>query len=153
MFGKPMHECFLVVDEQIRSHGGNSVTGWAIWELPGVFVEAEYHAVWKSPQGDLIDVAPRSSWFPEITFLPQPSLVYRGQQLDNIRRPLVKDNDVKRFLFLMQQRFNVLNAGERASQLQVHLTDREAKAFASLERELAQLERRIHKRYASNFGD
>ena len=53
------NECFPLVDEYISNHGGERILGWAIWELPGLFIEAEFHAVWKAPAGELIDLSPR----------------------------------------------------------------------------------------------
>lgn len=31
-------DCFNVVAEQVAGHGGQQIIGWAIWELPGVFI-------------------------------------------------------------------------------------------------------------------
>ena len=37
---------------------GESVFGWAVFAFPGAYWEAQHHAVWRSPAGDLLDVTP-----------------------------------------------------------------------------------------------
>jgi hypothetical protein len=60
-------------------------------------------------------------------------------------------NDVKRFLFLRQRRFAILNAGERALQHALILPKADMRELEANEKEGMRLERRIHKRYAANF--
>ena len=150
-WGKPLNECFQVVADHITANGGERVVGWAVWELPGVFIEAELHAVWKSPVGEFLDLVPRGWSFPRITFLPEPGRTYDGRAVDNIRRALVKDNDVKRFLFLRSQHFEIMNRGDRAKQSEVTLTRPEATQINALVKEGTRCEARFRKRYAANF--
>jgi hypothetical protein len=109
--GVPLNECFSILPDYIASHGGSQVIGWAVWERPRVFIEAEFHAVWRSPDGELVDIVPRARQFDEILFLPDAARPYTGRQVDNVRRALVNDNDVKRFLFLFHRQFEILNTG------------------------------------------
>lgn len=51
-------DCFPVVEAHVRNVGGDVVYGWRIWELPWTYIGAEFHAVWRSPGGDLIDITP-----------------------------------------------------------------------------------------------
>lgn len=94
---QPPLECFTIVPEYIAAHGGEQLNGWAIWEVPGVFIEAEFHAISRDPAGELRDLTPRLNYPVSITFLPDPDRVYRGRQVDNIREPLVDDADIIRF--------------------------------------------------------
>ncbi|MEZ5632417.1 MAG: hypothetical protein R3F09_17130 [Burkholderiaceae bacterium] len=151
ILNKPYNDCFNVVLEQVTNHGGQQIIGWAIWELPGVFIEAEFHAVWQSPEGELVDVVPRVRPFTHISFLPDASRTYKNRQVDNIRRQLVVDNDVKQFLFLCRRRFEILNAGQRALQHEVLLPKAELRELERNDKLAMRLERRIHKRYESNF--
>jgi len=57
--GAPADECFYLVEAQCKEHGGRSATGWALWELPTLFVEAEFHCVWERPDGTLVDITPK----------------------------------------------------------------------------------------------
>jgi hypothetical protein len=87
------------------SNGGKQYNGWAIWEWPKVFIEAEFHCVWESPEGKLIDLTPDDLQLDKILFLPQPKKQYRGCQVNNIRKPLSGDKDVHRFIELAGKRF------------------------------------------------
>jgi hypothetical protein len=51
-------DCFNNVRRRIDRDGGALRTGWAIWEWPRVYVEAEHHAVWEDPEGALYDITP-----------------------------------------------------------------------------------------------
>ncbi len=109
---QPENECFPIVEDYVAANGGKRVIGWSIWERPGVFIEAEFHAVWRSESGQHLDIAPRPIPFTSITFLPDPERNYDGFQVDNIRKPLVKDNDLVRYLFLFKRRFEIVNTGD-----------------------------------------
>ena len=144
---KPEKECFPIVEERIALEGGREVLGWALWEWPGVFIEAEFHAVWSPPSGGLIDITPRGLAAPNILFLPDPTRKYEGRQVANIRKQLVKDNDVTRYLFTFHRIFEILNAGDRAFQHAVELPSKALKELNAVQKEGAQLERRLQKRY------
>ena len=145
---KPTNECFSLIPEYVATNGGSQVIGWAIWEFSGVFIEAEFHAVWCSPTGKLVDIVPRVKSFKEILFLPDSSRKYEHRQVDNIRKQLVEDNDVKRFLFLFHRQFQILNAGERAYQRGViSLPKATAREIESIRKDLARLQQRINNRY------
>lgn len=81
----PLQECFDTVDTYITEHGGTRVLGWTLWELPGLFIEAEFHAVWESPTGDMKDLTPRPSPTNRILFIRDPSMNYNGGRVNNIR--------------------------------------------------------------------
>ena len=40
--GAPANECFPLVRRQVEAEGGELVIGWSLWELPSLFVEAEF---------------------------------------------------------------------------------------------------------------
>ncbi|ABM37575.1 hypothetical protein [Polaromonas naphthalenivorans] len=146
--GQPERECFSVVEQQVSEFGGQLVLGWAIWERTGVFIEAEFHAVWRNPDAKLIDVVPRFATFGSITFLPDANSKYNGQQVDNVRKSMVKDMDVVRFLFLAKRRFEIFNTGDLANQHgEIALPKRLYREYEKLMKEWARLERRIEARY------
>src|SRR5438552_1876414 len=76
-------ECFPNVAAKIAQEAGTVEHGWAIWEWPGVFLEAEFHAVWGSPDGKLIDVTPTPDGEKRILYLPDPKRKYQGTSLPN----------------------------------------------------------------------
>lgn len=145
---KPLLECFSIVPEHIVSHGGKQLTGWAIWETPGVFIEAEFHAVWQDNEGLLHDLTPRPIPLGHILFVPDPGREYAGRQVDNIRSAMVDDLDVIRFLYIFKRRFEILNKGDLANQHgEIVLPPKAAKEYRKLEKEVAQLHLRLSRRY------
>lgn len=110
-----VNDCFCNIESRIKRDGGGIKYGWAIWYLPGVLMEAEFHAVWLSPEGEFIDITPRPIQFKEIMFLPDPKRVYLGRQVDNIRIPLSKDQKVKEFIQLCEKIYKIMNEGELAN--------------------------------------
>lgn len=96
-------ECFAAVLQQTKTHGGQQVCGWHIRECKGVFIEAEFHCVWRSRAGVLIDVAAHPMPCRSITFVVDPKMVYEGHQVDNVRLALTDDRDVQHWLDLQAE--------------------------------------------------
>jgi hypothetical protein len=89
--------CFYNVEDKVKASGGGVQYGWTIWEQPGILIEAEFHAVWISPQSEFVDITEKVDGEQEILFLPDSSRVWEGEMIENIRRPLV-DNAYTRHL-------------------------------------------------------
>lgn len=109
-------ECTQNVDAVIENLGGSSEYGWQLWEtLPGVLLEAQFHAVWVGDDGRRFDVTP-----PELAgvrhtvFLRDPALEYGGQQIDNVRVALVDDPIVLEFIEAAKRFFELTNEGQLA---------------------------------------
>ena len=88
--GSIVRECYFNVLNQVERKGGELVFGWAIWEWPRVFIEAEHHAVWLK-DGELIDVTPHECDVRRVLFLPDPTATYDfegGTRRNNYRRPI-----------------------------------------------------------------
>ena len=114
--GAKHDECFTAVKRKIESEGGRALYGWSIWQSP-VMVEGEFHAVWESPTGELVDITPKKNGVGQIMFAPDPTATYDGRQVSNVRMPVYR-NDVlvERFIEINEAIFEVLNRGERAFQ-------------------------------------
>lgn len=110
------NDCFPVVERYARQHGGSVSYGWQIWEWPGVMVEAEFHAVHRSPAGALRDLTPKLLPTPRILFLPDPTRRYEGTQVSNVRRPLTADPRIVEFIQVCNDEFQLMNRGSRALQ-------------------------------------
>lgn len=84
------NDCFENVRRQIDEKGGEIIHGWRVFTLPSVFHEAEFHAVWKSPQGELLDVSlPPEEGTRRIVFFPDPTRSFQGEPLLNRHWPLI----------------------------------------------------------------
>lgn len=92
--------CFQNVERAIARKGGSSVLGWTIWMRPGVYVEAEHHALWLPPMhARPLDITPKEEGERRTMFLPDPTATYRdGTLRPNKRHALVDDAVVHRFL-------------------------------------------------------
>lgn len=77
--------CFYNVIDKVNNDNGQIVYGWKLHKL--IFLEeAERHAVWKSPNGELVDVTPDEVYNDRILFLEDDKgWVYDGKYSDNIR--------------------------------------------------------------------
>jgi len=111
---KPINECFNIVEEHIASYGGEKMNGWALWEWSHVFIEAEFHCVWKSPEGEIFDLTPKPKAFDSILFLPDPEKKYRGRQVNNIRKPLNLEREILEYIKLANRHFKYMNEGHLA---------------------------------------
>ncbi|MHA0363652.1 hypothetical protein ACXY6Z_17255 [Sphingomonas aquatilis] len=65
--------CSDGVAQKVLADGGNPVFGWTIWEWPEALLTAEFHCVWKSPEGDLFDITPKPKREERILFVPDTS--------------------------------------------------------------------------------
>jgi hypothetical protein len=94
------HNCFINVPNKIKKVGGRQVIGWAIWLWPQMYIEAEFHCVWISPDGLLIDITPKDKPTHKVFFLPDSTKKYDGQQVNNIRQAIT-NNGLIEDLFLV----------------------------------------------------
>jgi hypothetical protein len=136
-----------VVPKHVSAYGGDQVFGWTIWEWPKVFIEAEFHSVWRDSEGAMLDVTKKSREIPRILFLPDPSRRYSGRQVNNRRKPLCHDPDVKRFIELSDLYHQALNEGDLADYYgEIELSERAS--LNEIERE--QVQQRLIRRYGAN---
>lgn len=128
-----VNECFPNVIRKVQNDGGEVVYGWQVWLWESVFIEAEYHAIWKSPTGDLIDITPKTCRTDEILFIPDPKRVYEGKDVDNIRKKLCRNNLVDDFIRLAECRFQLFSSGSKGESRQVSVPEDEVKALLELQ--------------------
>lgn len=100
-FGKE-GECFENVKNFIKKYGGKELIGWAIWEIPQVMLEAEFHCAVKM-KDKIIDVTPRINNEKQIVFIPDPQKKYTGQSIDNLRYPIINSKVVKDFIKISEE--------------------------------------------------
>ena len=54
------NECFNNVPRMVKQYGGSMISGWAVWQRGNMLLDAEAHAIWRTPDGKLIDITPHS---------------------------------------------------------------------------------------------
>lgn len=102
-----LDDCFMDVHRQVEQLGGAIQHGWTIWEWPGIFAEAEFHAVWCSPEGELVDVAAKRHEETTILLTPDPTRVFKERRVPNVRFAISRDPRVKQF-FELHDRYGKL---------------------------------------------
>ncbi len=130
-----VNECFPNVDEKVKKDGGEIVYGWQLWKGT-LITEAEYHAVWKSPAGELVDITPKQPPIKEILFIQDDNVKYTGVQIDNIR---IRNNNnlvINDYIDVHRALFRLMNKGERAQSYKLSFTEREMQLYSAL-REMA----------------
>ena len=110
--GSKILDCFENVKKKIDRSYGEMLCGWVIWEWKGVLEEAEYHAVWRSPQGKILDITPQSDGEKKVLFVPCPKDIYDGIRKDNIRLAVRDDMIVHHFILLCEEIFKKQSAIE-----------------------------------------
>jgi len=134
-----VNDCFPVVERYARCHGGSVCYGWQIWEWSGVMIEAEFHAVWRSPTGELRDLTPKQIPVSQIMFLPDSGRRYEGWPVCNVRRSLSSDPRVSQFIKSCEDEFEFMNRGERATQHgELHVSAEDALEITAIQRRKAE---------------
>ena len=80
--------CFENVRAVVRQSGGSFQHGWRMREQATAYVEGEFYAVWRDPEGALIDVTPRADGQTTILFLPETQTAWQGEDVESRRMML-----------------------------------------------------------------
>ena len=112
---EPINECFTAVPKHIIRYGGKQRIGWRIHIWRKVLIEAEFHSVWESPEGKIIDITPKINKINFIIFLPDTTKCYTGIQVNNIRESLSVDKNVTKHSKLWDKFFLHTNDGNLAN--------------------------------------
>ena len=143
--GAEINECWVEVPKYVAENGGEMVLGWSIGEMPELFIEAQFHAVWKY-NDTYLDITPKEIKTTRVLFLPDDSLTLTGKQLDNIRHSYRRNEYVADFFEAHQIRFEFLNRGERANQFgDLQLSDSEWDEFGMIMRAIEATSLRVSK--------
>jgi len=89
--GHKFNDCYFNVKRKIAKDGGSILYGWTVWEAPKKMIEAEFHAVWVSDGGELVDITPHADGERRIVFIPDHTRVYTKEPVDNVRLSLCND--------------------------------------------------------------
>lgn len=111
--GERSTDSFAVVARQVAAEQGEAVPGWVLRELPGVYVEAEFCALWRSPEGELRDVVPRETRTRRVMFLADPLRATAATPLPSVRRAVVNDPVLLQYLATFDGEAELFARGER----------------------------------------
>jgi len=134
--------CFENVARKVSEKGGSIAYGWAVWHLPGLYFEAEHHAVWRNKVGNLIDVSPQMGGRKRLLFLSDESAIYDPFAL----RPntMAPDGDSERAR-------QMVDLGNRRHALLIRCRvpgTAEIRLYEHDQLELAEIDRQIHEAMA-----
>ena len=120
-----MNACFPSVKEKINRDGGDMLLGWTL-RKETFLMSAEFHAVWKSPRGELLDVTPKGILNPhgenlivptdKILFVFAPHAKYEGQQVNSVYLNISGNPLADDFIDCAHHVFGMMNRGSRAMQ-------------------------------------
>ena len=128
-----VNECFPAIEKKIERDDGSRVLGWQIWKTK-ILIDAEFHAIWKSTVGELIDITPKQILFQKILFLPDSKAKYDGVQVDNIRLNISGNRLVDDFIEIAKAIYRMENKGERAFQYEVSFSGSESQIYQNLKK-------------------
>jgi hypothetical protein len=80
-------DCHGNAAKKVQRDGGQIRFGWVVWEVPDWEIRLEFHSVWQSPQGHLVDVSPPVHGGRVVLFLPDPIRVYEGRSISSVHYP------------------------------------------------------------------
>lgn len=101
------NECYGNVEKQVKKNGGSIEYGWIIWEIPEIYLEAEFHAVWINNAGEYIDITPKKDGEKRILFLKDSKRKFTGELIDNIRKPLVDNAQTRTMVLVGKKTFEI----------------------------------------------
>ena len=114
-----VNECFVNVPEKIAKDGGESIVGWTL-RKETMLMSAEFHSIWKSPTGKLLDITPREDApTSRILFVSAPEKVYEGKWVNNIDLNISENPLMDDYIACREAIFNITNRGERAHQRKI----------------------------------
>lgn len=129
--------CFVNVLRHIERHGGELLCGWRTGlGLAGIYIAAQYHGIWRSPEGDLRDITPWPEPAPYY-FAWDPALTYDGSMRDNKRKPFIDHPALSRLFAAQERLFEIQTvAGRERFVGKLMLRGGEAAEFERLTREV-----------------
>ncbi len=96
-------ECHENVKKRILNHGGEAQYGWAISDIPGWAIQAEFHSIWRADDGNLLDPTPPLHGGPRVLFLPDPIKVYEGRNIPGVHCPYDDSSRCREFASISQE--------------------------------------------------
>lgn len=125
--------CFPNVLLKIEKDGGEIIYGWEIM-LTNLLIEAQRHAIWKSPKGNLLDITPRNYVANDCAFVEDNSWTYKGQVSDNIRINITENPAVDHLILVAETITKLYQTGKRNEKGELVLINKIINVIKVLER-------------------
>ena len=106
-------DSFAVVARRVAAEQGEPVLGWVLRELPGMYAEAEFCVLWRSPLGELLDVVARETRTRRVLFLADAVRGAAGKPVPSVRRAVVNDPVLLQYLATLDLEAELFGRGER----------------------------------------
>ena len=81
-------KCHFNVMKAVDEQGGSIVFGWVIWLCNRGWLEAEFHSLWRSPDGKLLDITPDPDGETRRLFVIDRHRRWEGHAIPSRRKPL-----------------------------------------------------------------
>lgn len=104
-----MGACYLNVADYVAINGGELQYGWLIWQLTGIYLTAEHHAVVRKGEA-LIDITPPLGGERRVLFLPS-ALAWSGKPITNKYAPVKSTPLTQRVCELQLRNCELFNSG------------------------------------------
>lgn len=129
--------CFENVARRVEEKGGLIAYGWAIWHMPGLYFEAEHHAVWRNKLDNLIDVSPQMGGRKRLLFLPDDGAVYDPLATrQNIMAPDGDSERARRMTELGNRRHALLHRCRIPGTAEIRLYEHDQIELADIDRQI-----------------
>lgn len=79
----------------------NFIAGWAISVRANLYVECEAHAIWQTPDNEIIDITPNDEEYSQTLFSPQLNMIVK--QKPSIFIPLTQSALVEEYIAIRNQ--------------------------------------------------
>ncbi len=102
-------DCFVNVIKKVNTSKGEMILGWQFAEY-SFMIEAEFHAVWKAPEGKLIDITPSADQTAtKILFVIDHRKKFDGKRTDNFRFNTTSNELVDDMIEIEKAKFKLTN--------------------------------------------
>lgn len=93
-----INECYENVRRKVNECGGKIVYGWKLTCVYGLYLEAEFHSVWRKPSGGMVDITTPEDNYSNLThnmFLEVDKPVYEKREIPSLfyslkQHPIIK---------------------------------------------------------------
>jgi hypothetical protein len=106
-------DCFLNVLNKVNIENGETIFGWKFVEY-SYMIEAQFHAVWKTPFGNFVDITPGDDPNEKcILFVIDRTRTFEGKRIDNFRFNTTNNLLVDDIIEIEIAKFKLINKVEQ----------------------------------------